>query len=172
MNTVDDLPTILRKLAKAFCFSIPLWGIALFSAFQQSPELDSMGTNGSWSVIGLLALMVSMMLFVRPLASLIAVLVADHFIFSSEQLGTPPPLYKSGEFLIKEGRYEEAAREYERIVEYHPEELNAHLALLQIWRDFMPDRKKESHAYHRALRCIRLPRDLEALKSHEPARVR
>jgi len=168
---MDDMSWALRRLGRAALVSTPLFILFIYASFQQKNE----STSGGWAIVGFLSTLGMVFLLAKPAATVVATFIAnqltDYILSSGGKLAPPPPLYKTAEWLVEKGRYEEAVTEYERIIQYHPQELRAHLALLKIWRQYVPDVYNERAVFRRAKRCIKNKADRMTLEDQAPRRL-
>lgn len=171
MTDTNDMDFALRRLVRSGLIAFPFFFLFIFAVLQQRAE----PSNSAWPVIGFFAAFIIAILMAWPIAIVIATFIAstviDAILSTGGKLGPPPPFYKTADWLVERGRYDEAVTEYERIIYYHPQELRAHLALLKIWQDYSPDTYNERAVFRRAKRCIKKRADRKTLEEYAPRRL-
>ena len=117
--------------------------------------------GGLWSALAALAcLIVTAVLVARPLVAVIVYPVGN--LFWPDERGVPPPLHKLAEWHLRHGRVDDAVREYEKMIKYHPGETAAHGALYWIHTHLRPDEEQAASVRKRALKKLKSEEDRQA----------
>lgn len=94
-------------------------------------------------------------------------------LFWPEERPVPPPLFKLTAYYVKQGRFEDAIAEYEKILHYHPQESRAYEELIEVLAQAGASRQSAEKLRAWALRRLGPGATLEhldrVLKEHWPS---
>lgn len=83
----------------------------------------------------------------------------------------PPPLYYLIELHLKRGDLDKALFEYEKILHYHPEELQAHLGRLELMAAIQSSSQQIEKVYLKSFKALKAEEDRIALNAHYSRRL-
>lgn len=117
-------------LFKRFLPAAFLMGIG-FTGMIKSDAGESMAGVAAVSLIGLAFLIAGACFIAKPVAYMIVSPLVG-LLYPEDHSYSPPPLYRLPEMYVRQGRYQDAALEYQKILRHHPREVRAYLALLEV----------------------------------------
>jgi tetratricopeptide (TPR) repeat protein len=136
-----DLQRNLGRLGLRLLGTAPLWGLGFYWLF-------SLGTV----FYGAALLIIAGMIVAFPLAELFARPLTA-FYFPTEG-AKPTGNCSIPEARVKQGRYEEAMQEYEKITTAHPQEVRAHIGMVEIAFRYLHDADRAGRLYARAMNVL------------------
>ncbi len=135
----DTIPWFRRVLPGAV-----LVGAGLFLLHEiGGGDADEIVATVFKALIGLGLMLAGAVLVARPLAHLI-VTPFVRMLFPEDHHYTPPPLFPLARHYWKQGRGEDAVKQYQKILKYHPQEADAYKELAQLFLSL--DRRREADA--------------------------
>lgn len=127
MDPDDSFPWFRRVLPGAFLIGLGLFQLQGITTGPESQITETVFR----ALMGLALVLAGAILIARPLAQWI-VTPFVRMLFPEDHNYTPPPLYSLARHYCKQGRFEEAIRQYHKILKHHPQEIEAYLELVQL----------------------------------------
>jgi tetratricopeptide (TPR) repeat protein len=142
-------------LLKRFLPAAFFMGIG-FTGMMMSGAGESMAGVAAIALIGIAFLIIGACFIAGPIAYMIVSPIVG-LLYPEDHSYSPPPLYRLPEMYIRQGRYQEASLEYQKILHHHPRELRAYLALLEVSFQHLQDPLLAGKIYKAGLRRLKDP---------------
>lgn len=149
---VDDMVQEEREERRRLWFRIIRWSIAIPLILFSYPRLG---------LLGIFLTMLSAILIAPDIISFLSQFAGR--LFWPRQPPEPRPLYSIPESLVAKGRYMEAEREYEKIIQEFPNEVKPHLDMIDIAVVRLNDGQLAEQLFQRGLSLLRGPADRDTL---------
>ena len=142
----QSIPSILFRLIFASgCFGFAFWAATygyrnlLLTLMVSAVPIFVLGVLAIWNPL--------FKLLTRPLIAMV-----DSLFFPGGKLGKPTLNLKLPAYFVNEGRYTEALEEYEKVIRYYPDEVEAYEKAIWLQRDIFNQPQKAARLIKKAER--------------------
>ena len=151
---------LAASLAKRLPVLVPIFAWTTF-CFHRAVESGGGLAAFPWLIFGIAPIVLAAAISAWPIAEFIAIPFMRIYLPHVE--GKPEPAYRLAEWYLEQHRFEEACREYAKILRYHPRELTARCLHIELLQAKVDDPVAARRSFRRGMRIHRNADDRQRL---------